>query len=524
MAKTGFSFSQLIVRAARIDDAEDAVVFGRERANSWRTTLDRVQRLAGALRSLGLKPGDGVAMLAFNSDLYLQYYFAVPWAGGVLVPINTRLAPAEVVYWLNDSASRFLLVDDAFAPIIEQIAPQLGHLEKIIYVGDGAAPSGFERLTDLLAVAQPVEDAGRAGEDLAALFYTGGTTGKAKGVMLTHAGVITNTLQWCVTIGLSLDDRLMIVAPMFHMVAGLNSIAAAMLAARISVLPRFEPEMVLAHIAERRVTKVALVPTMIHALVHHPAIARYDLSSLRKISYGGSPMSVTLLERTLRALPHTQFYQIYGQTEAGPNVASLAPKYHDPAAPNGGRMASAGHPMPGVEVTIRDENDVEVPPGVIGEICVRSAAVSPGYWRQPEQTELAWRNGRLHTGDAGYIDAQGFLYIVDRLKDMIITGGENVYSAEVEAVVHQHPAVAECVVIGVPSDVWGEQVHAIVRLHPGASLTEPELIAHCRASLAGYKCVRSVTFRNEPFPLSGANKILKRELRAPFWKERDRGI
>lgn len=522
--QVGFSFSQLIVRAARIERAEDAVVFGRVRTSSWRATLERVQRFAGALKMLGVEADDRVAMLALNSDLYLQYYFAVPWAGGVLVPINTRLAPAEVVHWLNDSGARVLLVDESFVPVIEQIKSQLESVEKFVYVGENATPSGFERLDDLLAAAQPVEDAGRSGDDLVALFYTGGTTGQSKGVMLTHNGVITNTLQWCVSIGVSAEDHLLIVAPMFHMVAGLNSIATAMLAARVSILPRFDPEVVLAHIQDFRVTKIAVVPTMIHALLHHPNVGRYDLSSLRKISYGGSPMSLPLLERALELLPQAQFYQIYGQTEGGPNISCLSAEYHDPKAPDGGKMKSAGCPIPGVEVTIRDEDDNEVPPGVVGEICVRSPAVSPGYWRRPEETAFALRNGILHTGDAGYMDEDGFIYIVDRLKDMIISGGENVYSAEVEAVLYKHPAVAECVVIGIPHDVWGEQVHAIVRVHEGKTVTEEELIAHCRNFLAGFKCVRSVTFRTEPFPLSGANKILKRELRKPFWEGRERKI
>ncbi len=523
MTHMQFSFSQLIRRAANINAGSDAVFFA-DCSRSWRETLNIVTRFAAALRGLGLQPGDRVAMLAFNSDIYLQFYFAVPWAGGVLVPVNTRLAPAEIVYWINDSGSRLVLVDEAFAPVLAQISAQLTSVEKYIYVGSGEPPPGCESLAELISAAAPVEDAGRGGSDLVALFYTGGTTGRSKGVMLTHAGMVANTLQWCVSLGVSRDDRVLVAAPMFHLVAGLNCVAAALLGAGVSLLARFDPTAVLTQIQDRQATKIALVPTMIHALVHHPEVARFDLRSLRRVSYGGAPMSEALLDRALQVLPHTQFYQVYGQTEAGPSISMLPPDYHVRGEEYRGKMASAGQPMPAVEVTIRDARDAEVAAGIIGEICVRAPAVSPGYWNQPEQTEHAFRGGWLHTGDAGYLDADGFLYVVDRVKDMIISGGENVYSAEVEQVIHRHAAVAECVVIGIPDEVWGEQVHAIVRLREGARVTEQELIEHCRGSLAGYKCVRSVDFRTEPFPLSGANKILKRELRAAYWKGRTRNV
>src|SRR5690606_29189965 len=238
----------------------------------------------------------------------------------------------------------------------------------------------------------------------------------------------------------------------------------------------------------------------------------------------GAPMTEAGLGGALRALPGVRFCQIYGQTEGGPNISILHHEYHVLEGPNAGKLRSAGQPMPGTIVAILDEEDRPVPQGEVGEICVRGLTISPGYWNQPEETAKAQRNGWLHTGDAGYFDEDGFLYIVDRLKDMIITGGENVYSAEVENVVSLHEAVAECVVIGIPNERWGEQIHAIVRLKEGHTCTEEELMAHCRKHLAGYKCVRSVEFRSEPFPLSGANKILKRELRARYWRDRERNV
>lgn len=519
-----YSFANMLRRAVLVNRHGIATRF-EGRQTSWAETLERVQRLASALQRLGIGPGDRVAILAGNSDLYVELLFAIPWAGGVVVPINTRLASEEIAHCLADSGSRLLIVDDGFLRAARQLHALAPELAQLVYAGHVAgAAADCVNLDALLASCGPVADAGRGGTDLFALYYTGGTTGRSRGAMLTHQGMITNTLQWIFEIGVGRDDLLLVVAPMFHLVGGLNAIAAAALGAGLYLMPRFEPRAVLQAIERERVTKAALVPTMINAIVAHPDIAKFDLSSLRRISYGGSPISETLLRRTLEVLPQALLYQVYGQTEGGPNISVLKPEDHRIAADGGSRLGSAGQPIIGTEVVILDKDEAVLAAGEVGEICVRGLTVSPGYWNLPEETAHAQRGGWLHTGDAGYLDADGYLYIVDRIKDMIITGGENVYCQEVENILYAHPAVAECAVFGIPDERWGERVHAVVRLREGCSASEDELIAHCRRHLAPYKCIRSVDFRSEPLPLSGANKILKRDLRAVYWQSRSRAV
>jgi long-chain acyl-CoA synthetase len=277
-------------------------------------------------------------------------------------------------------------------------------------------------------------------------------------------------------------------------------------------------------IAAERVNAALLVPTMINMLVNHPALEDHDLACLETVVYGASPMPEQVLRRAMSVLPKTEFVQAYGQTEAGPVLTLLPARDHVLDGPGSERVRSAGRPIACVDLEIRDEHDRPLPSGEIGEICARGPNLMSGYRNLPEVTEETLRGGWLHTGDGAYMDERGYVFIVDRLKDVIVSGAENVYSAETENAVHQHPAVAECAVIGVPDEQWGERVHAIVRLKPNESLTEDALIEHCHSLIAGYKCPRSVTFREEPLPLSGAGKILKRALRAPFWEGRSRRV
>jgi long-chain acyl-CoA synthetase len=256
---------------------------------------------------------------------------------------------------------------------------------------------------------------------------------------------------------------------------------------------------------------------MVNMLANFPGVETYDLSSLRTIFYGASPMPEAVLAKAMQVFPACEFIQGYGMTETSPLITVLAGKYHTFAGPYAGKMASAGQAAPGVEVKIVDSQDREVPSGTVGEIITRGPHVMQGYWNKPEETAQALRGGWMHTGDAGYMDEDGFVYIVDRVKDMIITGGENVYSVEVEHVIYQHPAVAMCAVIGIPSEMWGEAIHAVVVCKEGCEVTAADVIAHCKERMAGYKCPRSVDIRQAPLPLSGAGKILKAELRAPFW-------
>lgn len=290
------------------------------------------------------------------------------------------------------------------------------------------------------------------------------------------------------------------------------------------MVPAFTPEGVMATIQNERVTDVLLVPTMIQMFVDHPALKTYDLSSLKNITYGASPISEAVLARASAALPDVQFTQAYGMTELSPIATLLHWKEHIGEGKAKGRQRAAGCAALGCEVRIVDADDTPLPHGTVGEICVRGDNVMMGYWERPEETARALAGGWMHTGDGGYMDEHGFVFVVDRVKDMIISGGENVYSVEVENAVAQHPAVAQCAVIGIPHEAWGEQVHAVVVTKAGATVTADELIAHCKALIAGYKCPRSVDITETPLPLSGAGKILKRELRQPYWENRERRV
>jgi long-chain acyl-CoA synthetase len=313
-------------------------------------------------------------------------------------------------------------------------------------------------------------------------------------------------------------------APMFHMADGLGTYAALLLGAQQTVIDRFSPPAALDVIQRHRVTCTVVVPTMIDLLVTEQSATARDLASFTSLVYGGSPMPEAVMARVAEVMPHTRLWQLYGQSEASPTLTVLGPQYHVFDGPMAGRTRSAGHPVVGCEVTILGPNDSPLPPGEVGQIAGKGDNVMLGYWNQPAATKAALANGWLHTGDAGYLDEDGFLFVVDRVKDMIVTGGENVYSAEVENALMAHPAIAQAVVIGIPAQPWGEQVHAVVHLHAPGSVSEQEIIAHCRERIANYKCPKSVELRDEPLPISGAGKFLKNVIRAPYWRGTQRFV
>ncbi|VTU24625.1 Long-chain-fatty-acid--CoA ligase [Variovorax sp. SRS16] len=515
--------TQALHRAVQQHPDRIAVRFG-ERQRTFRALADRVARLAGALRALGMQTGDRVAMLSLNSDRYLEYQMAVPWAGGVLNPCNIRWSAAEILYSLEDSGSTLLLVDETFRPMVEQFRHQSGSLRQVIHCGDGDAPKGMHGYEALIAEAGPMADALRRGEDLAGIFYTGGTTGFPKGVMLSHTNLCSSGLALRAEGFATPDGTYLHAAPMFHLADMGCAMPHWIEGNAHAIIPAFHPEQVLDAIARDRVTHTLLVPTMIQMLVDHPSMKKpRDLGSLKAIAYGASPMSEALIERAMAALPGVDFVQAYGMTELSP-VATINPAwYHRPEARHRGKLRSAGRASFAMEVRIVDPMDEEVPRGTVGEVVVRGPNVMQGYWNKPELTAAALRDGWMHTGDGAWMDEDGFVFIADRLKDMIISGGENVYSAEVENALAQHPGVAACAVIGVPSDEWGEAVHAVVVRRPGSDADAAALMAHCKTLIAGYKCPRSVDFV-EALPLSGAGKVLKTQLREPFWQGRERHV
>jgi long-chain acyl-CoA synthetase len=517
------SLPQIIRHTVQLRGDKTATRFGG-RSQTWREFQDRIACLASGLHGLGIEEGDRIAVLALNSDRYYEFYFGVSWAGAVFVPVNTRLAPAEFVHWLNDSGSKAVFVDDSFLEAIAEIRDQLETVQHLVYMGDGEQPDGCLAFEDLVANHAPAGPSDRGGDDMAGLFYTGGTTGKSKGVMLSHRNLTYNVLQSLAYIPINENDALLHAAPMFHVADGFFCMIGATLGCSNVIVPAFEPTLVLRTLQDEEISAALLVPTMINMMVNSPGIADYDLSKLHKLLYGASPMPEAVIMKTIEVIPHVDFYQAYGQTEASPIITVMGPEYHTTKGPFAGKINGAGRAVAGVDLAIFDEDGKRLPVAEVGEICIRGENVMLGYWNLPEVTAETLRGGWLHTGDGGRLDEDGLLFIVDRVKDMIVSGGENLYSAETEQAVYQHPAVAECAVIGIPHESWGEQVHAIVVLKPGESLTERELLDHCKTLIAGFKCPGSVKFREQPLPLSGAGKILKKDLRAPYWEGRDRNI
>lgn len=470
---------------------------------------NRVARLAAGLVDLGVGQGDRVGILALNSDRYVEYLLAVPWAGGVINPVNIRWSPAEIAYSLADCQTEVLLVDDTFAGMVPLLRQSTSQLRAVIFCGDGATPADLIGYEDLIASQQPVADACRQGEDLYGIFYTGGTTGQPKGVMLSHDNVLVSAMGGLATGEvLTRGGVLLHAAPMFHL-ADLAAWAMGMLVGSTHVtIPAFSAAGVIEAIEAHAVNDMLLVPTMIQMLIEAPELTGRHLPTVRRIIYGASPINEAVLRRAFEVLPNSEFTQGYGMTELSPMATMLLPEDHrEPSL-----LRSAGRPVVHASVRIVDPTGTELEPGAVGEICVRGDNVMQGYWNQPSQTAEAIRDGWMHTGDGGYLDDRGYLFVVDRIKDMIISGGENIYSAEVENALVKHPAVAQCAVIAVPDADWGERVHAVIVRRAGAQPDAAELQAFCRTLIAGYKVPRSFDFV-EALPMSAAGKVLKRELR-----------
>jgi len=492
---------------------------------NWGEVLDRVQQGAGALRGLGLGDGDFVAVLMHNNMTYAELNYAVAWAGGIIVPLNTRLAAPELIFQINDSGCKAIVVDDSFVPMLDEIKAGSETLQHVIYVGNAEPPEGALQYETLIESADPAPDADRSYEDLMSIFYTGGTTGRAKGVMLSHMNVVSNALNGIHALQYSKGDVYLHVAPMFHLADAGTTFSVTMGGGQHAFIPGFEPEATLKAIQDFKVTHVILVPTMINMVINHPAVKQYDLSSLKVIIYGASPIPEAVLQTAMETLP-CDFIQGYGMTESA-QLVTILPKEdhkHPAGSKESSRLKSCGQPIINTEVQIVDENDTLIPTGEVGEVCFRGPNVMQGYLNMPDATEEALKGGWMHSGDVGYMDDDGYLYLVDRAKDMIISGGENIYSTEVETAIYSHPTVLEAAVIGIPHPEWGEAVHAVVVLKPDQDVSVDELIQHCKTQIAGYKTPKSITFETEALPKSGAGKILKRDLRKPYWEDEDRQV
>jgi long-chain acyl-CoA synthetase len=488
-------------RATTVGAERIAAICGGTRL-TYSQTWERCCRLAGALRGLGADDGERIAVVGPNCHRYLELYQAVPGAGMTLVPLNQRLAIPELRYALEDSGSTVIFTGIAKGDLS-------GVVEHVIDLGD--------EYEALLASSDPVDVSQDLSENsIAGLFYTGGTTGASKGVVLSHRNLVSNAMHFGLCWPFSVDTIWLVAAPLFHAAGSIAVLSTVWNAGRHIVLPTFDPAQALELIERHGVTATLVVPTMLAAMSEEQLARPRDVSSLRYVSHGGSPCASETLRRAHQAFPAAELLHIYGATETSP-IATLLP--HEELVLETPRARSCGQPAVGVDVAILDAQGGRVASNTVGELAVSGPNVMLGYWKKPAETAAVLQNGWYRTGDLGYQDDDGYVYLVDRAKDMIVTGGENVYSTEVEDALYKHPAVLEAAVFGIPDDRWGEAVHAVVV--PRSPIEANEILEHCRSLIAGYKVPKSIEFRSEALPKSGAGKLLKRELREPYWADRE---
>ena len=502
----------LLERAERYFPRNTAIVsLSGDPPLTWAEFVVRVRRAAGALRSLGVEAGDRFALLCRNDPRQAELIHAGYWMGAVPAPINYRLAPAEIAAILEGVSPRLLVVEDHWADRIAD--PALAERrEKVLWIGCGRGGRPDEPVYEELRDTSPEDEGGPSAEnDDALLLHTGGTTGRAKGVRLTHGNIVTNAIQLMGPNRASENDVMLHVAPMFHS-GDLLGTSFFLSGAAHAYLPDFTPDAFLNAVEKSRTTFTVLPPTLIIRVIREGRLGDFDISSLRRMTYGSSPMDSVWIRRTMEALPGVELVQGYGLTETSPILTTLDWNHHL----EGSRLRSAGRPLAGVELRIVDDEGNDLPAGEAGEVACRAPNVSPGYLDLPDETAAVFRGGWFFTGDVGRLDEEGFLYILDRKKDVIITGGENVWSGEVEAVLYRHPDVVEAAVIGVPEETWGEALLAVIVPAPGSDLSsgggEDVLIEHCRRFIGGYKVPRRFRFV-EALPKNAMGKTLKAELR-----------
>jgi long-chain acyl-CoA synthetase len=502
-------------------------IFDGDVTYTYAQASERIHRLASALLDLGLKPGDHIAILANNSHRYYETYFVCDIAGMPLAPLNIRLAAHELEFILNDGEIKALILGPEYVQLYEQFKDKTPGIQHVILT-DGEPGPGMKSYEAIVAAAKPLDHSVRDWDedDMLDLCYTGGTTGLPKGVMLSQRNVVSNAQHAYQTLGVGENDTWLHVAPMFHLADAWACYTLTMAGGSHVFIPGFTPQGTLEAIQKHRVTKTILVPTMINFLLAYPELDQYDTSSLNRLLFGASPMAVDRILAAVKAFGPVLF-QAYGMTETAPLLTAMQPGWtsFDGSEEDTRKLASCGREVSGVTVRVVDpETMEEVKPGEVGEIVAKGPNVMLGYWKRGPETEEALRGGYMHTGDLATVDEENYVYIVDRSKDMIISGGENIYTTEVENAIYEHPDVLEVGVIGIPDERWGEAVLAIVVPREGTSPTEEGIIEHCRQLIAGYKCPKQVVFQSEPLPKSGPGKILKTELRKPYWAKEAKGV
>ncbi len=495
---------------------------------TYKTFHERTSRVANGLRALGAGPGSRIAAMDQNSDRYFEILFGAAKIGAVLVSVNWRLAPPEIAYILNDARAEIIFIGEQFAGLLEATRSGLKHLTHVIVI-DGSA-KGWPAYEDWLSKQSSTDPGYRgAAADTVVQMYTSGTTGHPKGVQLSHFAHYAHErnraayprdphMAWN---DWSNEDTSLVTMPTFHVSGTCWGIVGLYNGARSIILRQFDPAEVLSVIEKERVTKLVLVPAAIQQLLLHPNCKTTDFSSIAYLLYGASPIPIDLLREAVSVF-RCGFIQLYGMTETTGAVTYLPADDHDLSGNN--RMRSAGKAFTGVTIEIRDAEGRALKPGDEGEIWIRSESVMNGYWNLPEETAATMTGGNwVRTGDAGLMDEDGYVYVRDRVKDMIVSGGENIYPAEVESAMYGHPAIAEVAVIAVPDSKWGEAVKAIVVLKPQATPDAKAILDFTRTRIAGYKVPKTIDFV-DALPKNGTGKVLKRELRKPFLEGRDRQV
>ena len=479
---------------------------------TWKEVLRRCEQLAGGLRELDLNAGDRMAIISHNSSVMAELFYGPLWLGVVPVPLNWRWALPELVACLEDCEPTVMVVDATHVDKARELQGRCPSIKTLIYIGDGEVPEGFVSYEAIVGGAERISYCPFGGEDLAAIVYTGGTTGRSKGVMLSHTNLYVNAMNHLEFDSVGEGHSIVLSGPMFHISALCRVYIHTFMDVHMVILPQFDALDLMENIQKYKVTSVILISAMAALLLDHPRYSEFDLSTIRKINYGAAPMPPSLINRLRKAFPRVSFFHGYGATEAAGIISTLSVKDHYLEGAAAKRLGSVGKPAPYIALRVVDDQDREVEPGVVGEIVIRGPNVMQGYYKMPEETARVLRDDWYHTGDVGYRDEEDYIFLVDRMKDMIISGGENIYSIEVERAIDLHPAIRQCAVVGRPDETWGEVVHAVISLEPGQSVTEAELVAHCRQHIAGYKCPKSLSIW-DALPLSGAGKLQKNEIR-----------
>jgi acyl-CoA synthetase (AMP-forming)/AMP-acid ligase II len=515
------TLGELFLRNARLFPTRTAIVWQNTEV-SFSELKSRVFRLANGLHARGLRRQDRVAVLAQNCRQYIEIYGSGEVAGFITVGLNYRLVAVEIEAILHDCDPAVLIFEDRYTGLVESLRSGLPESTRFVCIG-GKAPAWAEDYEAVIAGAADVEPPIRSQpDDIAYLIYTSGTTGQPKGVMLNHRGQVDMARQIAATAEIRLADKTLITMPLFHIGAKCQQLSHSWCGASVIVHQSFDPAELLKCIHDQKVTILLLAPVMINAVLDVPNFEGYDISSLRTIQYSAAPIPTPLLRRAVQVFGSI-FVQLYGPTETGPLGTALQKSQHVLDGPEAVRLGSAGQAGNICQIRVLREDGRECEAREPGEVAVYSPTNMIGYWNKTAATLQVLRDGWVHTGDVGYLDEEGFLFLVDRRKDMIVSGGENIYSREVEDALHAHAAVSEAAVIGIPDEKWGESVKAVVFLRPGAAVTESELIAHCTRLIAGYKKPKSISFV-ETLPRLASGKIDKKKLREPYWQGRSRRL